>query len=132
MESKINKVKRDLRALKKNSHAIQKLIEIQGLHYTRIKALSKLEQSDTVKKAIEKEKSILSSLGLEKQMAENQELEEMYMEAISHLSPQDKAIILDSYINGHQHWKIGLDYGFSESGARKHIDAIIKQIAKSI
>ena len=132
MESKINKVKRDLRALKKNSHAIQKLIEIQGMHFTRIKSLSKLEQSDSVKKAIEEEKSLISALNIEKHIEENQQIEKVYMSIIATLPPLDRAIILDSCVKGLQHWKIGMEYGFSESGARKRVDSIIKRIAENI
>lgn len=132
MESKINKVRKDLRALKKNSHAISRLIEIQGLHFTRIKALSELPQSDTIKSAIEREKELISALGLEKKISENENLEKTYLTVLNSLSLRDKAIMLDCFVNGLPYWKIALEYGFAEEGARKHIDAIVKRIAETV
>ena len=132
MTSKINKIKYDLRALKKSSHAIQRLVELQGLHYKRIDALSRESNEKSSASLIEKEKQIINSLRVEEHIAENEALYSKYMEAISTLCPQDKAMVLDCYVNGMPYWKLGLEYGYAEEGARKHMEAIIKHLAQII
>ena len=131
MENKINVVKRDLRALKANSHALKRLIEIQGIHYTRIKTLSSLPESEKIKKAIEEEKKLILALNLENQIAENVRLEEKYFSAMSSFSLKDKAMMMDCFIKGLPYWKIAMEYNLSEEGVRKHINSLIKKIATS-
>ena len=130
MQSRINKVKKELRALKKGAHAIERLIEIQGMHFTRIKALSALEESEEKEGLIRAEKEIIASLKLEDEIAKNAMLAKQYSQAISTLSLTDRAMVLDCYMGGKPYWKIGMEYGFSEEGARKHIDRLVKKIAE--
>ncbi len=130
MRSRINKIKRDLRALKKGAHAIERLIEIQGTHFKRIEALSCLPKSQATLALIEKEREIVARLGLDREIEKNAEIEERYLKATEQLSLTDKAMLFDCYTCGKPYWKIGMEYGFSEEGARKHIDAIIRKIAK--
>ena len=128
MESKINKVKKDLRALKKSSHAIQRLIEVQGLYYKRVKALESFGGCNV--SSAEKESELARRL--KEEIAQSQELERKYMGAILTLDTSDKAMLLDCYINGMPYWKIAMEYGFSEEGARKHLDRLVKKIAKGL
>ena len=44
MKEKIYKVKNDLRALKKSSHALNRLIELHGLCYKKVKVIESLER----------------------------------------------------------------------------------------
>ena len=129
MESKVNIVKRELRALKKNSHALQRLIEIQGIHYKRIDSLSALPESEKTKLAIEQEKKLIAALDLDNQIAKNNELEAKYFTALSTFSLEDKAMLMDCFINGHPYWKIAMEYGFSEEGARKRLSSLINQLS---
>lgn len=129
MKSKIYKVKRDLRALKKSSHALERLISIRGTHYTRIKLIESLPKSPENEMLLAKEKELISALDVAKLIKENEAIEEKYMGAISTLPSRDRAMVLDCYINGMPYWKIGLEYGYSEEGARKHVETIVKKIA---
>ena len=132
MESKINVVKRDLRGLKKSSRAVKRLLEIQGLHYKRINALSHMEQTKEIVEATKKEKELLSALNITEELCKAQDVEKKYSTALSSLSTEDKAMVLDCYINGLPYWKIGMEYGFSEAGARKHIDTLVKKLSTLI
>ncbi len=132
MENKINIVKKELRALKKSSRAVQRIIEIQGIHFKRIRALERLSDEEKAKELIKKERDIIDALGLSEHIEENEKLEKKYMDALNSLDTVDKAMMLDCYINGMPYWKIGMTYGFAEEGARKHIDAIVRKIAATI
>ena len=130
--SKINKVKRDLRALKSSSHAIERLIEAQGIHFIRIRALEALPKSERITALVEKEMEIINDLGLAKEIEKNEELQMRYMGAMSALDVTDRAIVTDCYIKGKPYYKLAMDYGFSEGGIRKKVDRLIKKIALSV
>ncbi len=132
MESKVKIVRKDLRALKKSSHVIQRLIELQGIHFKRIKALKALSDDGQAEAIIEKEKEIMLSVRLKEEIEKSQSLEAKYMDIIGELDPIDKAMILDCFLNGMPYWKIGMEYGFAEEGARKHIESIVKRIAQRL
>ena len=59
-------------------------------------------------------------------------LEEKYMSAINSLEPIDRAIILESIVNGTPYWKIGVAYGYTEESLRKKIDKILRKLAFSL
>ena len=129
MQSKINKVKKDLRAMKKSAHAIERLIEIQGTHFKRIDALNSLPHRKEQEALVKCEMELISRLGVEREIEKSVEIEKRYSAAIGSLSLEDRAMLLDCYVSGKPYWKIGMEYGFSEEGARKHLGAIIKKIA---
>lgn len=130
--SKINKVKKDLRALKSSSHAIERLIEAQGIHFVRIRALEALPKSDKTKALVKREMEIINDLGLAQEIEKNEELERQYMGAISSLDITDRALVTDCYLKGAPYYKLAMDYGFSESGMRKRLDRLIQKIAQNI
>ena len=132
MKSKIYKVKRDLRALKKGSHALERLIEIRGMHFKRIDLLASLPKSSENEELISKEKEIISALRIAEQMKEHTELESKYVKAIDSLSQEDKAMVLDCFMKGMPYRKLAMEYGYSEEGIRKHIGGIITKIASRI
>lgn len=132
MKNKINKVKRELRVVKKTSHAIKRLIEFQGLHFTRIRALEALPSEKRREEIIENEKELIKSMDIDSLVLESEELEKKYKSALDTLSPEDRAMVTDCYFCGMPYWKIAMEYGFSESGARKHLDKIVEKIAKAI
>ena len=129
MEGKINKVRRDLRALKKSSHALQRIIATQGIHFARVKALESMEKSEERDRLIEKERELISSLELEKHLRESAQIEEKYLSALNKLPVQDKAMMLDGFVAGLPYWKIAVEYGYSEEGVRKHIRGIMEKVA---
>ena len=130
--SKINKVKRDLRALKSSSHAIERLIEAQGIHFVRIKALEALPKSERINKLVESEREIINDLGLAHQIEKSATLERQYMNALSVLDVTDRAIVTDCYLKGEPYYKLAMNYGFSEGGIRKRVDRLIKTIAQNV
>lgn len=132
MKSKINIVRRDLRALKSTSHAITRLIEAQGIHFVRIKALEALPKSKKTDELISKERELIEALGLAEQIEKSAELEKRYTSALSALDTSDRAMVTDCFIKGEPYYKVAMDYGFSEGGLRKRIDRLVVQIAKSI
>lgn len=132
MESKIYIVRKDLRALKKSSRTIKRLIELQGIHFKRIEVLEAMSNDTQAQALIEKEKEIALSLKLKEQIEESQSLEAKYMDIINRLDPTDKAMVLDCFLNGMPYWKLGMEYGFAEEGARKHIESIVKRIAQKL
>ena len=83
MKNKINKVKRELRGVKKNSHAIERLIKYQGLRFTRIRALEALPREKKRDAIIENEKKLINALGIDKLVLENEEMEKKYKEALN-------------------------------------------------
>ena len=129
MKEKIYRVKKDLRALKKSSHALNRLIELHGLCYKKVKVIEALEGEASA--LAEREKEIALALGIKAEILKSQALTGKYAAAIGSLDTEDKAMLLDCYINGMPYWKIAMEYGFSEEGARKHIDKIVKKIAKA-
>ena len=130
--SKVNKVKRDLRALRSSSHAIERLIEAQGIHFVRIKALEALPKSEKIQTIIKKENEIIRCLGLAEVIEKSEEMERRYMGALSKLELNDRAIITDYYIKGAPCFQVAMDYGFSEGGLRKKLDRLISKIAESV
>ena len=132
MKSKINMVRRDLRALKSNSHAITRLVEAQGIHFVRIRALEALPKSKKTEEIIKKEREIIDDLGLAQQIEKTAELEKRYMGALATLDTTDRAMVTDCFIKGEPYYKVAMDYGFSEGGLRKRIDRLVVQIAKII
>ena len=130
--SKINKVKNDLRALKSSSHAIERLIEAQGIHFVRIRALEALPKSEKTKALVKREMEIINDLGLAQEIEKNEELERQYMGAISSLDITDRALVTDCYLKGEPYYKLAMDYGFSESGMRKRLDRLVEKIAQRV
>ena len=132
MKSKINIVKRDLRLLKKSSHAVKRILEIQGLHFKRISALEKMEKCEENSRLIKREKEIIEGLKLKEVIAESEEIEKKYLAALASFHPRDKAMMLDCFVVGMPYWRLGMEYGYSEEGVRKHINALVEELAATI
>lgn len=132
MESKIKKVKRDLKGIKQNSRAVMHLIEVQGIHFKRIEAISALPKSEKNQEIIEKERELISALGIEKMIEQTQRLESEYMEAIKCLCEPDRALILDVITGGMTYYKLGVKYGYTEEGMRKKVNSVISTLSKYV
>ena len=126
----INEVKKDLRELKKYTHAIKQLESAQRTHMARIKLLESVEGGDKIKRLIEREKALILSTKAPEVIEYACALEEKYMAVINSLPLIDRGIIVDCVINGTPYWKIGLQIGYSEEGVRKKISKIIAKIAQ--
>lgn len=124
-----NKIKTDLKQLKKNIKYIESYKEAEKSHKSRVTFLERLGKAEYAKE-IEREKALLKRLNPTKYIIEAGLLEERYMEAIDKLSPVDKTIIIETYLNGKPYWKTGEALGYTEEGIRKRISKSILQIAK--
>ena len=125
-----NEVKKDLRELKKHTHAVKQLESAQRMHFARIKLLEALPKSEKTENLIEKEKLLISSIDYQGVIEKSCTLEEKYMAAINTLPLVDRGMIVDAFINGTPYWKIGLEIGYSEEGVRKRVSKIISKIAQ--
>ncbi len=124
------KIKRDLRLLRKITHSIEVSLTVEKRHKERLEVLKKQEQTDEVKQNIADIEAVLATLDTAKYIQRATELESRYIEAINKLDPLDKTIILDGYVNGKAYWKIGRDIGYTEVGIQKRVNKIIEILAK--
>ena len=124
----IERIKKDLRELKKTTHLVEALIgakknylkrirELKGLH--RIQKREKLETLERLYEAVEVEPYIIKI----------EEYIEGYHEAIESLGITDRAVVIDYFVNGIPAWKIGARLGYSEDGIRKRLKGCIIKIA---
>lgn len=123
------KIKRDLRQLRKITHSIEVSLQVKERHERRLEVLQQRKQSKEVSEEIAKIQQVLSTLHIEESIKRATALELRYAEAISKLDPLDKTIILDGYINGKAYWKIGRDIGYTEVGVQKRIKKIFERLA---
>lgn len=124
------KIKRDLRLLRKITHSIEVSLTVEKRHKERLEILQKQEQTEEVKQNIADIEAVLATLDTAKYIQRATELESRYIEAINKLDPLDKTIILDGYVNGKAYWKIGRDIGYTEVGIQKRVNKIIEILAK--
>ena len=123
------KIKRDLRQLRKITHSIEVSLQVKERRERRLEVLQQGKQSKEVSEEIAKIQQVLSTLHIEESIKRATALELRYAEAISKLDPLDKTIILDGYINGKAYWKIGRDIGYTEVGVQKRIKKIFERLA---
>ena len=124
------KIKRDLRLLRKITHSIEVSLTVEKRHKERLEVLRKQQQTEEVKQNIADIEAVLATLDTAKYMQRATELELRYIEAINKLDPLDKTIILDGYVNGKAYWKIGRDIGYTEVGVQKRVNKIIEILAR--
>ena len=124
------KIKRDLRLLRKITHSIEVSLTVEKRHKERLEVLQKQQQTEEVKQNIADIEAVLATLDTAKYIQRATELESRYIEAINKLDPLDKTIILDGYVNGKAYWKIGRDIGYTEVGKQKRVNKIIEILAK--
>ncbi len=130
----LNKIKRDLKTLRKLTHSIESSLQVKERHEKRLVYLKESRGMDESTRIAEIEKlhSLLQSLKVDELIKESTALETLYMDAINKLEPLDRAIILEGYINGKAYWKIGRDIGYTERGVQNRINAIIEKLSKMI
>lgn len=124
------RIKRDLRLLRKITHSIEVSLTVEKRHKERLEVLQKQQQTEEVKQNIADIEAVLATLDTAKYIQRATELESRYIEAINKLDPLDKTIILDGYVNGKAYWKIGRDIGYTEVGVQKRVNKIIEILAK--
>lgn len=123
------KVKSDLRRLRKITHSITVALECKQNHERRLEVLRNGRQTQETIEEIKKLEEVLGSLHIEENIKKATALESLYMEAIDKLEGFDKIIIIDGYINGKAYWKIGRDIGYTEVGIRKRVEKAIEKLA---
>lgn len=128
----LDKVKNDLRSMRKNAHLINGLYNLQKTYEKRISLLEKLERGERVRQAILREKQSLDEVDVLGYIKESRDLEAKYQRAINSLDPVDKTIIIESFINGVAYWKIGNQLGFTSEGIRKRIQRALTKIARMV
>ena len=127
---KTEQIKKDLRRIRKLSHAIASATTAKERLESHKKILIDSEQNENTRLEISKLERVISSLNLDRLISESTELEVKYITAISSLPPLDQVIILDAYVNGLTYWQIGRKIGYSESGLKKHINKTVENLAK--
>ncbi|MBQ7761374.1 MAG: hypothetical protein IJ400_04890 [Clostridia bacterium] len=130
--NKLDKIKEDLRSMRKNAHVIDGLYNLQKTHEKRISLLEKLKRGERVQGAILQEKQSLEQIDVLGYIQRSRDLESRYMRAIESLDPIDRTIIMESFINGVAYWKIGNKLGFTSEGIRKRIQRAITKIADHV
>lgn len=128
----VKAVKIELRELKRTVHIIDTMKATQERYIMRIEALSKMVQTPRIVAQIESLKTMLSLMELDYYIEKATSIEKKYIPAINALEQTEKAIILDSFINGLPYWKIGLSFGYAEVTVRKKADSALRKIAKAI
>lgn len=123
------KVKSDLRRLRKITHSITVALECKQNHERRLEVLRNGRQTQETIEEMRKLEEVLGSLHIEENIKKATALESLYMEAIDKLEGFDKIIIIDGYINGKAYWKIGRDIGYTEVGIRKRVEKAIEKLA---
>lgn len=123
------KVKSDLRRLRKITHSITIAMECKQNHERRLEVLRNGRKTQETIEEIKKLEEVLGSLHIEENIKKATALESLYMEAIDKLEGFDKIIIIDGYINGKAYWKIGRDIGYTEVGIRKRVEKAIEKLA---
>lgn len=129
-----NKIKSDLKTLRKLTHSIESSLQVKERHERRLAYLKQSRGMDESNKNTEIEKlhRLLRSLKVDELIRQSTDLETLYMDAINKLEPLDRTIILEGYINGKAYWKIGRDIGYTERGVQNRINAIIEKLSKMI
>ncbi len=123
------KIKKDLRTLRKITHSIEVALACKKNHENRIEYLKQSKQTPERVAEIKRLEMILSNLHIEDAIRKASVLEEVYVSAIDKLEPLDKTIIIDGYINGKAYWKIGRDIGYTEAGIRKRLEKAIDKLS---
>ena len=127
-KERIERVKKDLRELKKHVHLINTLLRRKAQYLLRIDTLRKSHRIKA-REEIEMIEEVLAQMNIEKYIERATNLEKKYMTKIKKLSITDQAIIIDYYINGLPAWKIGLRLDYSEDGIRKRLQKALEKIA---
>ena len=125
-----DKIKKDLRTLRKITHSIDVSLACKTNHEKRIEYLKQSTQTPERVAEIKRLEDILSNLHIEDSIKKANALESVYVSAIDKLEPLDKTIIIDGYINGKAYWKIGRDIGYTEAGIRKRLEKIMDKLSE--
>lgn len=131
MKQKIQKIRSDLRELRKLTHAINAMLALKKSREERRAYLVSLGTPE-VYSEIEHIDAVLKSLKVEESIARSNMLELRYMSAVNTLESIDKTIIIEGYINGVPFWKIGKQLGYSEDGIKKKARVALERLAKCI
>ena len=124
----IERIKKDLRELKKTTHLVEALIGVKKNYLKRIRELKGLHRIQKREKLAKLEK-MYGALEIEPYIVKIEEYAKSYNEAIESLGITDRVVVIDYYVNGIPAWKIGSRLGYSEDGVRKRLKGCILKIA---
>ncbi len=127
-KEQIEKVKRDLKDLKKHVHLINTLLRRKTQYLLRIDTLKKSHRIKA-REEIEFLEGAIMLMNVDKYIERATAIEKKYMNKIKKLSITDQAIIIDYYVNGLPAWKIGMRLDYSEDGIRKRLQKAIEKLA---
>lgn len=129
-DERINKIKQDLRLLRKLNHIIDSNIALKRHHEDRLTWLKEREPSSSIVAEIKKTEDILKSIDIQKEIRVSNELESRYLSMINALDPIDRTIITEAFLNGVAYWKVGRSLGFEERGIQNRVKKAIEKMAK--
>lgn len=129
---RIEKIRRDLREIRKLQHRVSVMQSVQERYRSRIEVLSGMNMTVERDRLIQELRKNEETLGIEDAIREATELESRYMEALSRLDGQDRAILLDGYLCGKPYWKIGMELGYSEDGVKKRVRRALERLEKYV
>ena len=127
----IERVKMELKELKKTVHLIDTLIRTKNEYQYRIKALSESNRIKS-KQEINALNEVINKMNIEQYIKRAVQLQNTYTSAINSLGVVDKTILIEYYINGVPAWKIANALGYTEDGIRKRLSKAVCKIAKAI
>ena len=131
MNESINKVRSDLKKIKKNSLCISSLLRYYDLQETRIKSLrSRSIGKDKCEKTANTLQKSLEKIELNKIVCEAELLKQSYIQFIKRLDLIHKTVVMSAFFQGKPYWKIGKEIGYSERSIRYIIESALKQIAE--
>ena len=131
MVKKLEKIRRELRDLRRIAHSIETMLTLKDRHQRRIAYLTELGTAEALSE-VEKIKTLLDGFKIEESIAKVNEIESRYMGAIGQLETVDRTIIIEGYINGKPYWKIGKEMGYSEDGIKKRARRALEKLSDNV
>ena len=131
MVKKLEKIRRELRDLRRIAHSIETMLTLKERHQRRIAYLREIGTPEAISE-IEKIKTLLDGLKIEESIAKVIDIESRYMGAIGQLETVDRTIIIEGYINGKPYWKIGKEMGYSEDGIKKRARRALEKLSDNV
>ena len=130
MNESINKVRSDLKKIKKNSLCISSLLRYYNLQENKIKSLrSHSIGKEKCEKTTNSLQKSLEKIELNKIVYEASVLEQSYIQFIKNLDLIQQTVVMSAFFQGKPYWKIGKEIGYSERSVRYIIESALKQIA---
>lgn len=129
MTKSIEEIKYELRRLWKQNNELNKIVEATEREQKRLTWLIRIKADKAEIEATERNIAILEGQDYRKGTAQ---LKNTYLQAFEKLSPIEKTIMTDKYINHKAIWRIADDVGYDDEYLRHRIGKIIKKVGQII